>query len=91
MGKKGETSCEATDIYDECCGATNVPARMSSTGLFHKLDNPIYKSATRARRAAYVLPPRNFIIGKSKILFLLRNGNCVVGTSLLIFPYLPFS
>jgi hypothetical protein len=56
-GKRGETSCDATDIYDECCGATNVPARMSSTGLFHKLDNPIYKSATRARRAAFEMPP----------------------------------
>jgi len=30
---------------------------MSSTGLFQKLDNIIYKSGTRARRAAFEMPP----------------------------------
>ena len=27
----------------------------------------------------------NYVIGKSKILFLLRNGNCVIGKSLILF------
>jgi hypothetical protein len=52
----------------------------------------IAKNAKQFKREeAQRLKDLNFVIGKSEILFLLRNSYFIIGTTLLIFPSLPFS
>jgi hypothetical protein len=57
--------------------------RMSST-IFVRIKIFLLLSEL-ALRAAFEMPPRNFIIGKSKILFLLRNRNYIIGKPSVLF------